>query len=146
MSSPHWFRFTLNQLMAAIAFFAILMAAAISERHITAPGTLSAFAEPRYWLMTAVRFTGVGVCLYNLRLSRWMWLVLAGYIGPWLVGIATGLTIVVWYSAPNASFPVNVARVSWAASLVLHLVFVVGLAATFRDIGRRLSNLEGPQG
>jgi hypothetical protein len=145
MQSARWFRFTLNQLMAVIAFFAVLMAAAISERHITAPGSLSTFADPKYWLTTAVRFAGAGVCLYNLRLSWWMWLVLAGYIGPWLVGIATGLTIVVWNSAPNASFPVSVARVSWAANLVLQLVFVVGLAAAFRDIRRRIPDLEGPQ-
>jgi hypothetical protein len=120
MSSPHWFRFTLGQLMAVTAFFAMRMAAAISERHLAGPGISSTFADPKYWLATGVRFAGVGVCLYNLRLSRGMWLVLVGYVGPWLSGLATGLTIAVWYSAPNATFPVNVARAGWAAN---HLLF-----------------------
>src|SRR4051812_1426912 len=129
MSSPHGFRFTLAQMMAVTAFFAFLMAAAISDRwRDAAQGSVSSFADLKFLLATAVRFAGVGVCLYNLRLSRGMWLVLAGYIGPWLSGIATGLTIVLCYSNPKAPFPENVARVGWAASLVLSVGFVVGLA------------------
>ena len=146
MSPPHEFRFTIGQWMAAIAFFAVLTAAAISERQITGSGAFSMFSDPRYLLATAIRFAGVGVCLYNLPLSRGMWLVIAGYLGPWLVGIATGLLIAGWYSAPNNLYPVLVARVGWAVSLLFSLVFVAGLAVTFRDIRRRLSNLEGFQG
>ncbi len=145
MSSPHWFRFTLNQLMVVTAVFALLMAAAVSDKFDAATGTYSSFADPRYLLSTAVRFAGAGVCLYNLRLSRGMWLVLAGYLGPWLVGIAINMTIAIWYSAPNTPFPTNVARMGWAAIQVLHLIFVLGLALTFRDIRRRLSNFEVPQ-
>jgi hypothetical protein len=36
------------------------------------------FTDPRVLLSTAVFVAGAGVCLYDLRLSRGMWLVLVG--------------------------------------------------------------------
>jgi hypothetical protein len=141
MSSSDRLRFTLGQLMAFTAVFAFLLAAAISERWRDASiGPIGTLADPKFLCATAIRFAGVGVCLYHLRLSRGMWLVLIGYIGPWLAGIATGLTIAIWYSSPNVPFPHPVARVGWLATQLLSLVFVVGLATTFRDVRRRLSN------
>ena len=63
----------------------------------------SRFADPKYWLMTAVRFGGVGVCLYNLRLSWWMRVVLVmswlAVIVPVLTG--TGATVPTAYAADS---------------------------------------------
>jgi hypothetical protein len=135
MSIYAGFRFTLGQSVAATAVIAILVSAALAEGRYDPP-----FTDPRFLLSTAVLPAGAGVCLYNLRLSRGMWLVLAGYVGPWVVGWATHLTFAVRSSALDSDFIAWVGRVGWLANEVLSLVFVAGLAVTFRDIRRQLAS------
>ena len=134
MSIHVGFRFTLGQSMAATAVIAILIAAAFAEGRYNPP-----FTDPRFLLSTAVLVAGAGVCLYNLRLSRGIWLVLIGYIGPSVVGWATHLAFAVRPAALNSDFIARAYRVGWLADTVLSLVLVTGLAVTFRDIRRRLS-------
>jgi hypothetical protein len=133
-------RFTLGQSMAATAVIALLISAALAEGRYD-----PAFTDPRFLLSTFVLVVGAGVCLYNLRLSRGMWLVLVGYIGPRVVGWATQLTFAVRGSALDSDFIARVGRVAWLANSVLSLVFVAGLAVTFRDIRRRLPTSGGPR-
>ncbi len=133
MSIPVNFRFTLGQSMAATAVVAILISAALAEGHYDPP-----FADPRSLLSTAVLVAGVGVCLYNIRLSRGMWLVLIGYIGPSVVGCATHLTLSGRFAVLNSDFIARVYRVGWLANTVSSLALVTGLAVTFRDNRRRL--------
>lgn len=72
-------RFTLRQLMIVIAVSAVYFAAM----------TFGIAGEYMYLVVFsyAVTLAGAGVLLYNVRLSGWMWVALAGYVGPVLIGI-----------------------------------------------------------
>jgi len=126
--------------MVATAVIALLISAALAEGRYDPP-----FTDPRFLLSSVVLVAGAGVCLYNLQLSRGMWLVLIGYIGPWVVRWATELTFAVRSPALNSDFIARVYRVGWLANTVLSLVLVAGLAVTFRDIRGRLATSGAPR-
>jgi hypothetical protein len=48
-------------------------------------------------LFVAILFAGIGVLLYNRRLSRWMWVWIAGYAGPLLL-MTLQVLLSPWYS------------------------------------------------
>src|SRR5687768_15937400 len=121
MSMPGGLRFSLAQSMAVTAVVAVLFA--FSDRY-------GSSYWARFWVSTAVHFVGAGVCLYNLRLSRGMWLMLVGYLGPWFVDSAARLVFAVWSSRLTGIFLVNVGRVTWVANTAFSLLFVAGLAVT----------------
>ncbi len=129
--------------MAVTALFAILLSAAISERVYTSgDASLGSFIDPKFLVGTAIRFAGVAVIIRNLRLSSGMWLVLIGYVGPWLVAVATSVIIALWLSDGNStSLVTSVVQVSWMASTFLAILLVIGLAITFREVREKLANL-----
>jgi hypothetical protein len=90
-------------------------------------------------LIDAILLAGVGVLLYNRRLSRWMWVWIAGQSGPLLVMPLQALLIPLM---SNYTF----AAITMSLSLVCYLLTVVGFAMTFRDIRRKLAVYENAQG
>lgn len=138
MPIPGGFRFTLGQAMAVTAIVAVLLAAALAD-------PFGSSFSAMFWVSTAVHLAGAGVCVYNLRVSRGIWLVLVGYLGQWITESAMRLVLAVWPSLFNSSAISNVVRVTWVANTTFSLVFVAGLAVTFRDLRRRLATSEeGP--
>lgn len=124
-------RFTLRQLMIVIAVSAVYFAAM----------TFGIAGEYMYLVVFsyAVTLAGAGVLLYNVRLSGWMWVALAGYVGPVLIGI---LMNVARATTPFSLDGRVLVTVHLALNGVFSLVFIVGLASTFRDITRRLTSRE----
>jgi len=132
--------------MGITAYFAILSAAAVSDGWSTRTGRIfSLYITPRYLFLIFVRFASLGVYLYNLQLSRGIRLMIVGDVVPWLSGIATSVMIRTWLSGSNATFPMTLSTIHWAVSVTFSLLYVVGLAVTFRDIRRKLANSEDLQ-
>ena len=77
------FRFSIGQVMGVIALSALLMANAI----FISQGNFTFYTV----LIAAILFAGLGVLLYNRRLSRWMWVWIAGQSGPLLVMTLQGV-------------------------------------------------------
>jgi hypothetical protein len=120
------FRFTLGQLMGVIALSALLMASAV----FASQGNFTFYSLA----VAAIECVGVGVLLYNRRLSRWIWALIAGHAGPllmWPVQVLSPLF-------PGFAF----FAVQTTLFLACSVLFVVGLAMTFRDIRRRLAFYE----
>lgn len=126
-------RFTLRQLMIVVAVSAVYFAAMTSS--------LAGHYTYLFIISYATTLAGAGVLLFNVRLSGWMWVALAGFVGPMLLGILM--------SVAQATTPISLnghilVTVHVALNCVCSLVFVVGLAETFRDIRRRLTSREAP--
>jgi hypothetical protein len=136
MSIPYKFRFRLDQSMVFIAISALFMAATISSSHgnhiyLILPSVLAGCA-------------GLGVLVYNLKLSGWMKVVIVGYFGPTLLGIAEGLVIMFLptFFAGTLLPTAYLTTVNLIVQGICSLFFVVGLAMTFRDIRRKLAICE----
>jgi hypothetical protein len=115
MSGTYHFRFTLGQWQCVVAVLAVCFAALAFEL----AGQYGYLMARSYGVFIA----GVGVLLYNVRLSRWMWVVIAGYAGPLLLGMLV----------PLASM-----------QIAFSLLYVLGLAVTLRDVRRGLEGCENP--
>jgi hypothetical protein len=131
MSAPSRFRFTLGQLMGVIAVSAVFLAAT----------TLSISGHHTYLslLSFGVSLAGLAVLLYNVRLSGWMWVATVGYAGPLLLSIFMSLASV-W--SPGSLNGDLIMTLHLAPGSVFALLFVVGLAMTFRGVRRRLASRE----
>lgn len=128
MSMTYRFRFTLGQSLGFIALAALLMAATI----FSSQGNHIYLMLP----IAIVSCAGLGVFVYNVRLSRWMWLVIVGYVGPGILGTVEGLVFV------NLLPPLSnkaMTTMYMAQQLAMSIFFVIGFAMTFRDIRRRLT-------
>lgn len=121
------FRFTLGQLMIVIAVSAVLFAAtglSLEGQHV-----------PIGILSHLVGLAGLAVLLYYVRLSPWMWLALAGGFGSrssHLVFSLAGSLLMSRYG------PAVMITTQLASGAAFTLIFFVGLAMTFRDVGRRM--------
>jgi hypothetical protein len=131
MWGPSRFRFTLGQLMAFIAVSAVFLAAA----------TYSIAGNHNFLIALSyfISFALFGVLLYNIRLSGWMWVAIVGEIGRPLFFIAVSLGATTWPGAVSGTMLVTV---HLFVNNVFSLVFIVGLAMTFRDVRRRLTSRE----
>ena len=121
------FRFSIGQVMGVIALSALLMANALFMNH----GHFGFHAL----LVAAILVAGLAVLLYNRRLSRWMWVWIAGQSGPLLV-----MTLQWLLSPLYANY--NYVAIHISLYLVCSLFTVVGFAMTFRDIRRKLAIYE----
>ena len=96
------------------------------------------------WLQSiisvVVSLAGVAVLLYNIRLSRWMWVAVAGYAVPLFVGIIPNLVSVM--SPSPLSFDM-IMTLTMGSGNLFRVLFVLGMAMTFHDVRRRLTNREG---
>ena len=113
--------------MGLIAVSALLMANAI----FVTQGNLIFYMV----LFAAILFAGLGVLVYNRRLSPWMWVWIAGQSGPLLV-TTVGAMLSPLFS--NFTF----VAIQMSLHLVCSVLTVVGFAMTFRDIRRRLAIYE----
>jgi hypothetical protein len=118
------FRFSIGQVMGLIAVSALLIANAIfiNQGNFTFHSVL----------ISAILLAGVGVLLYNRRLSPWMRVWIAGQSGPLLVMILKAL------QSPLVS-SYNFVAISLSFYLVCSLLTVVGFAMSLRDIRRKLA-------
>jgi hypothetical protein len=123
MVSPHPFRLTLGHSMVIIALSALFLAA-------IAYGIRGSFGFLAV-LITVVGCAGLGVFVYNLRLSGWLWLVIVGYAEPTLLNNLA----VVLLGPGSAAYP----TLMLGNQLIMSSCSVVGFAMTFRDIRRRLA-------
>lgn len=124
---PYEFRFSIGQVMGLIAISALLMANAIFMNQ----GHFGFHAL----LVAAILVAGLAVLLYNRRLSRWIWVWIAGQSGPLL------LMTLQWLLSPlYANY--NSVAIQMSLYLVCSLLTVVGFAMTFRDIRRKLASHE----
>jgi hypothetical protein len=121
------FRFSIGQVMGLIALSALLMANAI----FVTQGNFTFYAV----LIAAILFAGLGVLLYNRRLSRWMWVWIAGDSGPLLVITLQQLQGLLFSNHTSIAILMSL-------NLVCALLTVVGFAMTFRDIRRKLAIYE----
>jgi hypothetical protein len=121
------FRFSIGQVMGLIAVSALLMANAIfvSEGNFTFHTVL----------IVAILFAGLGVLLYNRRLSRWMWVWIAGQSGPLLVMPAQALLSPQFSNRP-------IVAIQLSLYLVCSLLTIVGFTMTLREIRRKLAIYE----
>jgi hypothetical protein len=131
MESPYGFRFTLGQLMGVIAVTAVFLAATIFS--INGQNIYLAL------LYHIIALSAIGVFLYNIRLSRWMWIVIVGYAGPIFWGIIMSVMYAVWPALIPDAFMMTA---SFTPKSVFSLLFVVGLAMTFQDVRRTLTSRE----
>jgi hypothetical protein len=123
----YMFRFSIGQVMALIAVSALLMAHAI-------------FVNQGYFtfytvLIAAILFAGLGVLLYNRRLSRWMWVWIGGESGPLLL-----LTLQALLSPLFSNY--SFVEIDMSLYLVCSVLTVLGSAMTLRDIRRKLAIYE----
>jgi hypothetical protein len=127
MSDPSRFHFTIGQLMGVVALSAVLFAAT----------SLSVAGQFMYLVAFdyAVALVGAGVLLYNVRLSPWMWVAFTGYAVPMLTGILVSFASAMM---PSPLF----STVHFALNGVFSILFVLGLAMTFRDVRRSLAGRE----
>jgi hypothetical protein len=124
---PYQFRFSIGQLMGLIALSALVMTNAI----FVSRGSLTS-----YTLIAVVAdLAGLAVLLYNRRLSRWIWVWIAGQSAPLLLMLVQALL---------RSLFSNYGFLAIQTSFYLFCSFltVVGLAMTFRDIRRKLAVYE----
>jgi hypothetical protein len=127
MSMHYRFRFSIGQLMGLIALSALLIANGV----FMSQGNFAFHTV----LVAAILFAGIAVLLYNRRLSRWMWVWIAGQSGPLL------MFVLPWLLGPLVS-GYNGAAISLNLDLGCSLLTVVGFAMTFRDIRRKLAIYE----
>jgi hypothetical protein len=129
---PYRFRFSLGQLMVLIAVSALLTANAIfiSRGNFTFISLISA----------GLSFAGLGVLFYNRRLSAWIWVWMAGEVGPllWWAGQAVAFVL---RPSPYYSNKTYLA-IQTTLSLVCALLALLGFAMTLRDIRQRLATYE----
>jgi hypothetical protein len=101
--------------MAVVGFVAVCLAAIAFE------------VNGQYGYLIALSYgislAGMGVLLYNVRLSGWLWIAIAGYAGPFLLGMLGHVV---------------------SLGIASTLLFVLGLAMTFRDVRRKLESRETP--
>jgi hypothetical protein len=125
------FRFSIGQLMGLIAVSALLIANAVfaTQGNFTFHTMLAA----------AIILAGLGVLLYNRRLSRWMWVWIAGQSGPLLVMTLQPLLNSLFFSF-------NFVALALSLYLVCSVLTLVGLTMTLRDIRRKLAMHENAFG
>jgi hypothetical protein len=125
---PYRFRFSLGQLMGVIAISALLTANAIfiSRGNFTFNSLVGA----------GLICAQMGVLFYNRRLSRWIWVWIAGLAGPLLLFGGQAMAFVL---LPSQQFAYNIyLAIQTTLYLVFSFVTLVGFAMTLRDIRRRL--------
>ncbi len=122
---PYRFRFSLGQVMGLIAVSALLMANAI----FVTQSSLTFYMV----LFSAILFAGLGVLVYNRRLSPWMWV--------WIAGQSCELLLMTVRELLSPLFSHYIA-IEMSLFLVCSLLSVVGFAMTFRDIRRKLAIYE----
>src|SRR5262245_1029392 len=124
MSMHYRFRFSIGQLMGSIALSAFLIANAI----FMSQGSFAFHAV----LIATILLVGIGVLLYNRRLSQWMWV--------WIAGQSVPLFMIPlqWLLIPLAS-NYNTVAISVSLNLAGSLLTIVGFTMTFRDIHRKLA-------
>jgi hypothetical protein len=118
------FRFSIGQAMGLIAVSALVIANAIFVNQ----GSFTFHAV----LVSGILLAGIGVLLYNRRLSRWMWIWIAGQTGSFLV-----MPLQAFLS--RLFFDYNFVAITLSLYPVCSVVTVVGIAMTLRDIRRKLA-------
>jgi hypothetical protein len=121
------FRFSIGQVMGLIALSALVLANAI----FVTQGNFTFYTV----LIAAILFAGLGVLVYNRRLSRWIWVWIAGESGPLLVITLQQLLGLLFSNYTSVAIIMSL-------NLVCSLLTVVGFAMTFRDIRRKLGIYE----
>jgi hypothetical protein len=115
VSGTNRFRFTLGQWQGFVAVLAVCLAAVAFE------------VRGEYGFVTALSYgasiASMGVLLFNVRLSPWIWVMLAGSVAPRLLFMLTHLA---------------------SLGIACSLLYVLGLAMMFRDMRRRLEGRENP--
>jgi hypothetical protein len=132
MSAPSGFRFTLGQLMGVVAVSAVFLAVttlSISGHHTSL-----------FVISFSISLAGIAVFLQNVRLSRWIWVALAGYAGPLLLTMILNLASAMWPSSLHGDLIVTL---HLAPRTLFSFLFVAGMAMAFRDVRRRLASREG---
>jgi hypothetical protein len=121
MSRPHALRFTLGQLIAVVAAAAVLLTAA----------TFGIKGQRIYLLSIqyCIHLAFIIILLINVRISEWMWLLVASYACRAVWGIALNLM------PPMRASYFNMVTTTYSTlDSVFSLLFVVGLAMVFRDV------------
>lgn len=116
-------RLTIAQVMVFVALVALYLPATLSSIN-------GDYVKLRY-LDACVVVVGFGVLVSNLRLSGWMWLVVLGYAGLTLSGLGAWLA---GCFLPRPPSPGRLATIYHVQQWGMRLLFVAGLAMTFRDI------------
>src|SRR4051794_28899585 len=115
MASPYQFRLSLGHSMVVIAVSALVLAA-------IADGIRGSFAFLAL-LIAVVGCAGLGVFVYNLHLSGWLWLVIVGYAGPTLLNNLAGFLLGSLTSATYSTMVLG-------NQLIMSICSVVGFAMT----------------
>jgi hypothetical protein len=121
------FRFSIGHVMGLIALSALVMANAI----FVTQGSFTFHIV----LIGAILFAGVGVLLYNRRLSRWMWVWIAGESGPLLIIALQALLSPVFLNLSPVALIMSL-------NLVCSFLITAGFTMTLRDIRRKLASAE----
>ena len=129
---PYRFRFSIGQLMGLIAISALLTANAI----FISRGNFTFFSLIGAGLSCA----GLGVLFYNRRLSRWIWVWIAGQFGPLLWWAGQAMAFVLLPSLQYSNF--TYLAIQTTLSVACSLLTILGFAMTLRDIRRRLAIYE----
>src|SRR5687768_2336516 len=111
------------------------------------PELVPALGEAIPWVYLLVLLVGGGVCLWYRRLSARMVLLLLGFLGVFAAAVANRLAFYWLQSRPQppvAKVQQVFAGISFA-SLLSWGLFVIGLAAVFADLRRRLDSKESLQ-
>jgi hypothetical protein len=126
----HRFRFSLGQLMGLIALSALLTANAI----LVSRGNFAFLSLMNLGLSCA----GLGVLFHNRRISRWIWVWIAGQALPFLPlagGVLAFVLLRPWPYFVNNTFQAIQTTLGLGSSLLT----LLGFAMTLRDIRRRLA-------
>ena len=85
------------------------------------------------WLGWIVMVVGLVVCAMNLRLSRWIWLIMAGQAGHLAVGLAYRFLLDP-LRLSDRSFSFVIALSSNLLNVIFSAFIVAGLAGMFHDL------------
>ena len=85
------------------------------------------------WLGWTVMVVGLVVCAMNLRLSRWIWLIMAGQAGHLAVGLAYRFLLDPSLIS-DQSVSYLIALSSSLFNVILSAFIVAGLAGMFHDL------------
>ena len=84
------------------------------------------------WLGWLVMLVGVVICGMNLRLSKWIWLIVAGQTGHLAIGLAYRFVLTAWVTQHQNG--IEIVLLGHLANVVFSAFIVGGLAGMFHEL------------
>ena len=101
------------------------------------------------WLFPVPELIILMVCWVNRRLSRWMWLVMAGFglflasqAGRRVLGLLLRLSVIQLPDHPAGEFLFRITLATEGAAVAALLLLACGLALVFRDLKQHLKSYQ----